>query len=472
MNKHSSLLILTCVLAAGLISCSAAREGAEGHKDAVARVDGHTLTIEHAAHLLSFANENTAPALPLVVDPFADLWIGYTVLISELASPDTFSNLDFGPLIKRGMDQELAWMLREEAILARVQPSDEELRAAYEEEQPYTIVQAYHILVAVPDTASAEEADSLRRFAEALRERALAGEDFEQLAIRYSDDAVTAPNGGALGRVSRGRTYPEIEETVLQMEPGISETVRSGVGYHIFRVTDRVERPFEEVREEYRRVLVDRQLGGLEEAYIDSLFEAADIRYALGAVNMVRRLAFAPQLERLSAAQRNAALVRYNGGALTMGEWADFVVKGSPETRRAFSSDSITVAGFLRELVRNKLLVKAALDLGFAAPEETADSLREVARRELFTAAAVVGIRREHLVSGEQTIPEAVDQALELLLSLQRSPAALESVAPALRKDRAIQVYPDRFPAVIERLKIIREQQASGGMPADAPRPE
>jgi hypothetical protein len=472
MNRYSNPLILACFLAAGLMSCSAAREGSEGHKNAVARVDGHTLTIEHAAQLLSFADENTAPALPLVVDPFADLWIGYTILISELASPDTFSNLDFTPLIQRTMDQELAWTLRDETILARLEPSEAELRAAYEEEQPYTNVEAYHILIAVPDTASEQEADSLSRFAEALRERALAGENFERLARTYSDDAFTAGAGGSLGRVSRGRATPEIEEAVLQMQPGISETVRSGLGYHIFRVTDRVERPFEEVRDEYRRVFIERQVGGHEEAYVDSLFEAADIRYAPGAVNMVRQMAFAPQLERLSSAQRSAALVRYNGGALTVGEWADFVVKGSPDTRRAFSSDSITVAGFLRELVRNKLLVKAANDLGFTVPEEKVDSLREASRRELFTAAAVVGVRREQLVSGERTVTDAVDTAMELLLTLQRSPAALERVAPALRKSRVVQVYPDRFPAVIERLEEIREQQASGGMPADAPRPE
>jgi hypothetical protein len=422
--------------------------------------------------LLSLADENIAPAVPVVVDPVADLWIAYTVLVSELASADTFSNLDFTPLIQRGLDQELAWMLREEAILTRLEPSEAELRAAYDEEQPYTTVEAYQILVAVPDTASSQEADSLRRFAEALRERALAGEDFERLARTYSDDERTAAIGGSLGRVSRGRASPEIEEAVLKMQPGISETVRSGLGYHIFRVTDRVEQAFEDVRDEYRRVLIQRQVDGAEAAYVDSLFEAAEIRYAPGAVNKVRQMAFAPELERLSAAQRSAVLVHYNGGTLTTGEWADFVVKGSTDSRRAFSSDSITVAGYLRGLVRNKLLVKAASDLGFTVPEEKADSLREAARRDLFTAAAVVSIRRERLVSGEQTVTEAVDNAMELLLTLQRSPAALERVAPGLRENRRFQVYPDRFPAVIERLKEIREQQASGGGPADAARPE
>jgi hypothetical protein len=267
--------------------------------------------------------------------------------------------------------------------------------------------------------------------------------------------------------LTRGRFYAEVEDAILQLRPGdVSETVRSRRGYHIVKVTDRQAPEFEEVQEEFRRNLIASQLPGLEQAYIDSLFRAAEVRLAPGAVQLVRQLAFAPQLERLSAAQRSTALVRYRGGELTLGEWAAFVVRGSTDGRRAFVQDSLKVASYLRELVRNKLLVKAALDLGYTVPDEVADSLRDAARRDHFTAGAVVGMRRESLVSGEKTVPEAVDEALETLLSRRRSPAALDKAGAALRQGRAIQFYPDQSHAVIERLTAIRRQQAGGAGPA------
>lgn len=463
MNDHTPAAALACIIALGLCGCSAAREGMEAHKAAVATVDGYALTVEHAAQLLSSAPEDVAPANPLIVDPFSDLWIGYTILATELASPDTFSNIDVTPIIQHDLDQELVWQLRDDEILAKVEPSDSELREAYERDQLYTRVQAQQILVDVPTSATAEEADSLRRFAQSLHERAVAGEDFGELARRYSTDSTTAARGGSLGWLSRGRFYPEVEDAVLHLQPGeITETVRSRRGYHIVKVTDRDAPEFAEVQEEFRQNYMTDRLPGLEQAYIDSLFRAARVKYAPGAVQLVRQMAFAPQLERLSAAQGSAVLVRYRGGELTLGEWSAFVIRGSTENRRAFTQDSVKVAGYLREMIRNELLVKAALDRGYSVPQATADSLRNNARRDLFTAAAVVGLRRDPLVSGELTVSAAVDAALERLLSRRLSPAALERVSLALRQGRAIQFYPDRSHAVVERLTALRQQQPGG----------
>ncbi|MGD8868698.1 MAG: peptidylprolyl isomerase [Gemmatimonadales bacterium] len=464
MNDYSKSVVLACVIAMGLGGCSAAREGMEAHQDAVARVDGHSLSVEHAAQLLSVADEELAPNNPLIVDPFSDLWIGYTILATELASPDTFSNIDVTPIIQHTLDQELVWQLRDSEILAQVAPSDAELRQAYDREQPYTRVEVQQILIDVPTSGSSEEVDSLRRFAEDLRERAAAGEDFAELARRYSTDSTTAANGGAVGWISRGRFYPEVEDVVLHMQPGdISETVRSRRGYHILKVIDRDALEFEEVEQEFRRNYIAERLPGLEKAYIDSLEQAARVEFTPNAVRLVRQLAFAPRLERLPAAQASAVLARFRGGELTLGEWAAFVIRGSSDGRRAFTQDSVKVAEYLMGLVRNKLLVKAANDLNYSVPQATVDSLTDAARRDLFTAAATVGLRRDPLVSGEWTVPQAVDAALELLLARRLSPASLEKVELALRQGHAIQFYPDRSRAVIARLTAIRQSAGGAG---------
>ncbi len=460
--RLSFSLLIAAVTAAA--ACTGARQAFEGHRDVVARVDGYELTIDQAARLLSVADERIAPAKPSVVDPLTDLWIGYTLLASELASPDTFRDVDLSALTQFNLDQELVWKMRDDRIMSRIIPDDSALREMFEEEQPYTRVRAYQILIKVPESASPAEIDSLKRVADGLRQRALAGESFEQLARRYSQDPTTAAKGGDLGWVFKGRLLPELERAVLHMKPGeISEVLRSSVGFHIIKVGQRNEPDFEEVRDEYRMAIIDREVTPREDAFIDSLFQAAHVRFADDAVALVRRMVFDPRLERLTSAERDAVLARYRGGELTLGEWADFVQRHSPEARRAFAGDTASVRRFLHEMIRNELLVKAAHDLGYSLPKAKVDSLRENGMRDLHTAAAVSGLRRSRLVSGEESIPQAVDRVLKEVLTRQRSPAPLERVVPSLKPGHVIQVYPDRFPAVAERLAALRKQGGSSG---------
>jgi hypothetical protein len=459
MNRKSRLPGLAgLLLVATLVSCMAMQEGMEGQKNAVARVEGRTLTIEHAAELLSVADESLVPARPDVIDPIADLWIGYTILATELASSDTFSNVDISIITRFAVEQESVWQLREDVILSKIEPEEDELRQIYEREQPYTEVQLQHILIRIPDNPEPAQVDSVRTIAEGLRERALAGESFEELARTYSQDPTSAAEGGSMGGwIGRTMLVDELDSFVFNMEPGtISETVRSTFGYHIVRITDRREPDYEEIREDYKANVMERYVGDQERIYIDSLFKAANARIASGAIELVREMAYEPRLERLSPAERATILVSYRGGALTLGEWAEFVIRRSPDSRRAFSDDPPVVEQLLHELVRNKLLVKAANERGYDVPDTTADSLRMVANRELFSVAAVSGLRREPLINGEVTIDEAVDQILVELLTRQRSPAPLERVAPALKSGRVYQVYPERFSSVIDLLVAYR----------------
>jgi len=465
MNRHSLSIVSFCVLIIAVFtSCTSMREGLEGQQNAIARVDGYTLTVEHAADLLANADESLWSTLPGLVEPIANLWIGYTLLATALASPDTFSSVDMGTMIQSDMDQEVVWRLRDEVVLASIEPTEEELRAIYEAEQFYTAVEVEQILLRVPEDPSQAQIDSVRRVAEQLRERALSGESFGELARVYSQDPTSASKGGSLGWVGSGELVPELDAVVLQMEPGsISETVRSSLGYHVVKVTDRREPDFELVREEYRIAVMERYLVDVEGAYIDSLMAAADPRLASGAASVVRQLALDPRVGRLSPAERSADLAYYRGGKVTLGDWEDFFIRHLPESRRAFSADTAAVAGALIQLVQNRVIVKAAYDLGFTVSEETADSIRYNGHRELFTVAAVAGLRRQQLIDGDVSIEDAVDQILANLLNQQGSPMPLERASMALKSGHTYQIYPERFPMVIDRIEQIR----AGSLPTD-----
>ncbi len=66
------------------------------------------------------------------------------------------------------------------------------------------------------------------------------GGDFADFAKRYSEDVVTAREGGDLGFVKRGLFFKEFEEVVFTMKEGdISDIIETPVGFHIVQLIDR-----------------------------------------------------------------------------------------------------------------------------------------------------------------------------------------------------------------------------------------
>ena len=92
-----------------------------------------------------------------------------------------------------------------------------------------------------------DDAEALA-FAQTLHQRILDGEDFADLALRFSNDPGSGSQGGDLGWAGRGRYVPEFEEAAFSLGAGeMSAPVRSSFGYHIIEVLERDdERPKEE----------------------------------------------------------------------------------------------------------------------------------------------------------------------------------------------------------------------------------
>ncbi|HZI94278.1 MAG TPA: peptidylprolyl isomerase, partial [Patescibacteria group bacterium] len=145
-----------------------------------------------------------------------------------------------------------------------VQVSDTEIRDSYEKDKETTYRnpeqrRASHILLKAPAEAKPEEADAVRKKAEALLARARGGEDFAKLARENSEDPGSASEGGDLQWFGKGRMVPEFEQAVFSLSDGqISDIVRTPFGFHIIKMTGSRPAgvtPFEEVREQIRQTL-------------------------------------------------------------------------------------------------------------------------------------------------------------------------------------------------------------------------
>jgi peptidyl-prolyl cis-trans isomerase SurA len=73
-----------------------------------------------------------------------------------------------------------------------------------------------------------------------LRNRIVAGESFNTLALIYSDDKGSAIQGGELGYFGRGQMVPEFEAAAFRLKPDtVSKIIETKFGYHILKLIDR-----------------------------------------------------------------------------------------------------------------------------------------------------------------------------------------------------------------------------------------
>lgn len=142
-------------------------------------------------------------------------------------------------------DQILLQRLRERDVEARVRITDQEVDQYLADQLANQDLSAMQlnlaqILVAVPDSATPEQTQALRKRAERAQERARSGEDFAALVREFSD-APDLTNGGLLGLREASR-YPSlfVEATRSLGVGDLSSLVRSPAGFHLLRVVEKI----------------------------------------------------------------------------------------------------------------------------------------------------------------------------------------------------------------------------------------
>ena len=133
--------------------------------------------------------------------------------------------------------------LREREVDSKIQVSDAEvdqylatLKAQNAGETEYRIA---HILVTVPEQATAEQIENRRQRAEEALRSIRSGADFAQIAAAFSD-ATDALQGGNLGWRSGARLPTVFADTVRVQKVGtVSGVLRSAAGFHIVKLLEK-----------------------------------------------------------------------------------------------------------------------------------------------------------------------------------------------------------------------------------------
>ena len=135
-------------------------------------------------------------------------------------------------------------------------------------------IRVSHILIVIPLDADDLLVEALRHTGEMILDKLSRGEDFGELARLYSDDA-SAKNGGDLGFFKRGELLPQIERITFNLHPGqFRDLIRTNMGFHIVKVTDRKEGrviPYEEVMEKVRNQYAQEESQRLYKAWLQEV---------------------------------------------------------------------------------------------------------------------------------------------------------------------------------------------------------
>ena len=179
-------------------------------------------------------------------------------------------NMTLSDLRKSLEKQMIISRVQQNEVMSKIAVNDEEARAYYEAHKaeftsPRTIT-LREIFVNVPgdgQSINVGRDEEARSRINAIRQRALNGENYEKLAADVSD-APSKANGGLIGPLSVADLSPELQKLLDAMKPGdITQPLRGARGFQILKLesaTSAETKPFEEAREEIsNKVFTDKR---------------------------------------------------------------------------------------------------------------------------------------------------------------------------------------------------------------------
>jgi peptidyl-prolyl cis-trans isomerase C len=178
----------------------------------------------------------------------------------------------------------------ERELKGNYQVPSADIRKAYQEnQQAFTVPEAVHlqrifmarISPGTGDLLPEKELKAKEALMEQVRQKAIRGEDFAQLAKTHSEDPLTRNRGGEVV-IAKGQTKPEFETPVFKLRPGaVSSVLTIGAGLHLVKMLEHIPakvRPLSEVETAIRRNLEGKYLEERLPAYLDKLMADANVK--------------------------------------------------------------------------------------------------------------------------------------------------------------------------------------------------
>ncbi len=158
----------------------------------------------------------------------------------ELPQVLAADGVDYGEYRRDMRRQMLLEQLRQIDVTSRISVSPREIQQCLSDLEDNIVVNSSynlgHILISIPEAATAEQIAEAEEEANLVYSRLEAGDDFGQLAIRYSDSG-TGLEGGDLGWREGSQLPTLFSDVVEDMSIGdFSKPIRAVSGFHIVTI--------------------------------------------------------------------------------------------------------------------------------------------------------------------------------------------------------------------------------------------
>lgn len=283
VNKKK-IFVLVLVMTLMLTGCGKIAT-LENGEEVVAKLDGKTITAEDLYSELK--KQGGAVTLTNMIDNFI---VGKEIKTDDDAKSYADSQLnsykqsyqsygqDFGAALKSAgyadedeFKEELILEYKKKVVTENYVKdeviSDKDIQKYYDD-NIYGDIEARHILISpnTDDDMSDEEKEKAeekaKKEAEDIIKKLDKGEDFAELAKKYSDDEGTAKDGGKL-TVTYGAVVDEFWDATNNLKDGkyTKEPVKSEYGYHvIYRISQKEKPKLEDVKDEVIDKLVEEKM--------------------------------------------------------------------------------------------------------------------------------------------------------------------------------------------------------------------
>ena len=205
---------------------------------------------------------------------YLDKLIVKKLLLREAGKEKMDTEKEFQERLADIKDQLLIESLLKKKIAADAKISDDDLKKYYEANKESfkreREISTRHILLKTEEEAKQVQGKLIK------------GEDFIELAKKYSIDPNAGATGGEIGFHPKGSLVPEYEAAAFKLTKvgQVSGIVKTQFGYHIIRLEGTKPPsyvPFDEVKDFIKQKILQEKQSELLEKYIDSLKKSAKI---------------------------------------------------------------------------------------------------------------------------------------------------------------------------------------------------
>lgn len=259
-----------------ILCAFAATAGAQTSDPVVMTVNGQNVTRSEFEY--SYNKNNGDDVIEkTTVEQYVPLFVNYKLKVAAALDARLDTLASFKTEFAKYRDQQVR------PTIATSEDVENEARRIYDDRLKMIgdkgLIRPAHILMRLVQKASSAAQDSAKQRIDSIYACLQRGEDFADLATRFSQDPGSAKRGGLLPWICTGQTLKEFEDVAFALNKGeTSKPFLSPVGYHIVKMTDRKQlEPYDSLRANIINFIEKRNLrDAIAQRKVSEMVKASD----------------------------------------------------------------------------------------------------------------------------------------------------------------------------------------------------